>query len=309
MDKANTISIVVPIYMVENELDRCVKSLVGQTHRDLEILLVDDGSKDRCPQMCDEYASLDSRIRVIHKSNGGLSDARNAGLREAEGDFVLYVDSDDYLELDACERLLGAMRDEADLVVGACRELRADGVDYQRHSNIPEGVLLTAREYVIASIQANEWYAPAWLNLYRRDFLLRNDLYFRKGFVFEDTEMLPRLFLAAEKLVYIDYPFYNYVIRANSIMTAKASPEKQNMAIEIYSGWLERFRQVEDSEYQRYLYGILIRSYVSTARRLGIEGWRVRGLDRRFGMKYALGSKERVKVAAFSAAPKLYCRV
>ena len=309
MDKPNKISIVVPIYMVENELDRCVKTLVGQTHQNLEILLVDDGSKDRCPQMCDGYAEADPRIRVIHKPNGGLSDARNAGLREAIGDYILYVDSDDYLELDACERLLDAMREDIDLVIGSCRELRADGEGYQRHSNIPVGVPLTAREYVIASIRANEWYAPAWLNLYRRDFLLKNDLFYRKGFVFEDTEMLPRLFLAVDKLVYTDYPFYNYVIRANSIMTAKASPEKQNMAIEIYSGWLERFRQVEDSEYQRYLYGILIRSYVSTARRLGIEGWRVRGLDRRFGMKYALGPKERVKVAAFSAAPKLYCRV
>ena len=309
MNKPTMISIIVPVYMVESELDRCINSLLKQTYSNLEILLVDDGSKDRCPQMCDDYAAADTRVRVIHKPNGGLSDARNAGLLAAKGDYILYVDSDDYLELDACERLLGAMQDDVDLVIGACRELRPDGVRYQRHSNIPVCKVLTSREYVIASIQANEWYAPAWLNLYRREFLLKNELFYRKGYVFEDTEMLPRLFFAAERLVYLDYPFYNYVIRANSIMTGRATQKKREMAIDIYSGWLSSFRQVKDLEYQRALYGILVRYYVTTARSLGIAGWKVSGMDQRFAMRYALGPKERIKVAAFSAFPGLYCKL
>ena len=94
------ISIIVPVYKVEHELDRCVKSLLGQTYKNIEIILVDDGSPDCCPKMCDEFARKDNRVKVVHKRNGGLSDARNAGLKVASGEYVLYVDSYDYIEID-----------------------------------------------------------------------------------------------------------------------------------------------------------------------------------------------------------------
>ena len=98
-------SIIVPIYKVEEYLDRCVESLIRQTEKDIEIILVDDGSPDSCPAMCDEWAKKDERIRVVHKENGGLSDARNAGLNIATGEYVLFVDSDDYVAENACESL------------------------------------------------------------------------------------------------------------------------------------------------------------------------------------------------------------
>lgn len=97
-------SIIVPIYKVEKYLHKCVNSLVNQTYKDIEIVLVDDGSPDNCPQICDEYAAKDKRINVIHKKNGGLSDARNVGLENCTGKYILFVDSDDYIELDACEK-------------------------------------------------------------------------------------------------------------------------------------------------------------------------------------------------------------
>ena len=100
------LSVIVPVYQVEATLDRCVASIVGQTFSDLEVILVDDGSSDRSPQLCDEWAAKDSRVRVIHKTNGGLSDARNAGLDVATGDFVTFVDSDDYLESDNYQHVL-----------------------------------------------------------------------------------------------------------------------------------------------------------------------------------------------------------
>ena len=113
------ISIIVPVYKVEKELDRCVQSLLKQTYKNLEIILVDDGSPDHCPILCDQYALEDERIRVIHKKNGGLSDARNAGLNLATGEYVLYVDSDDYIELDTCERFIKAAGNQKiDIVVG-----------------------------------------------------------------------------------------------------------------------------------------------------------------------------------------------
>ena len=100
------ISVIVPIYNVEKYLDRCVDSIINQTYKNLEIILVDDGSPDNCPQMCDDYAKKDSRIKVVHKENGGLSDARNVGMEVATGEYVSFIDSDDYISLDCYETVL-----------------------------------------------------------------------------------------------------------------------------------------------------------------------------------------------------------
>ena len=111
------ISVIVPIYNVEKYLDRCVGSIINQTYKNLEIILVDDGSPDNCPQMCDDYAKKDSRIKVVHKENGGLSDARNAGMKVATGEYVSFIDSDDYISLDFYETLLETIVDnDSDIV-------------------------------------------------------------------------------------------------------------------------------------------------------------------------------------------------
>lgn len=104
--KKPLISVIVPIYNVESYLNRCVESIVNQTYQNLEIILVDDGSPDNCPQICDDWARKDSRIKVIHKENGGLSDARNAGMNIATGEYISFIDSDDYVALDFCETML-----------------------------------------------------------------------------------------------------------------------------------------------------------------------------------------------------------
>ena len=106
MNSQPKISVIVPVYKVEKFLDRCVESIVGQTYENLEIILVDDGSPDNCPSMCDKWAEKDSRIKVIHKENGGVSSARNAALDAATGDFIGFVDSDDWIEPDMYESLM-----------------------------------------------------------------------------------------------------------------------------------------------------------------------------------------------------------
>ena len=125
------ISIIVPIYKVEKELGRCVNSLRHQTLKNIEIILVDDGSPDKCPQMCDEYAKQDNRIKVIHKVNGGLSDARNDGLMQARGQYILFVDSDDYIRHNACEILYSnAAKDYLDIVV-------TDAIKIENETDLP----------------------------------------------------------------------------------------------------------------------------------------------------------------------------
>lgn len=122
------VSVIVPVYKVERYLEQCLVSIVHQSYRHLEILLVDDGSPDNCPQLCDMWAQRDSRIHVIHKPNGGLSDARNAGLRQAHGDLVAFVDSDDWLALDMIEKMTDAMlRNQADMVICQYVVAYADG--------------------------------------------------------------------------------------------------------------------------------------------------------------------------------------
>ena len=118
--QAKKISIIIPVYNVEAYLDRCIQSVIHQTYQNLEIILVDDGSTDHSPQMCDAYAQIDERIKVVHKSNGGLSDARNAGLMVATGTYIGYVDSDDWIELEMYERMYAAcIEHQAELAV--CR--------------------------------------------------------------------------------------------------------------------------------------------------------------------------------------------
>ncbi|MGM9947035.1 glycosyltransferase family 2 protein [Floccifex sp.] len=303
------ISIIVPIYKVENTLDRCVKSIMNQTYHDLEIILVNDGSPDKCPIMCNKYAEKDKRIKVIHKNNGGLSEARNFGLNAANGEFVMYVDSDDYIEIDACKRLLQGMQFDVDFVVGAIKEIREDRILYQKHTNIIPNKVYSSRDFVIRSIEKNEWYAPAVLNLYRRDFLLKNQLFFKVGYYFEDMEMLLRLFLASNRVLYVDYPFYNYVIRSNSIMTSNNSDKKVKMIIDIYKEWYQIISNIKDKEYQKYLYGVLTKYYISASRRFKICGWKIEEINFMFSWKYALNMKERLKVVLFNYFPKLYLKI
>lgn len=308
MFNGSTVSIIVPVYKVEIELDRCVHSLVNQTYPNIEIILVDDGSPDTCPELCNQYAKEDNRIKVVHKENGGLSDARNAGLKIATGDYILYVDSDDYIDLNSCERLLNAIDEqEVDIVVGNAIMEKPDGEEKMLHTATPAGIIYTAKEFIIKSIKAFQWYAPAWLNMYRREYLLENELYFKKGIYFEDMQMLPRVFLQANRIATIDGTFYHYVVRDNSIMTTDGRDSKKvNDSIEIYRQWLEMFKNIDDKELQKYLYGILVKYYISNCKVRGIEGFVIDGMDFTFCFKNALNKKEKVKTVLFGKMPKTY---
>ena len=304
------ISIIVPVYKVERFLVKCIESVLHQTYKNIEIILVDDGSPDSCPQICDEYTAKDARVKVIHKENGGLSDARNAGLNEATGDYILYVDSDDYIELDACEKLAeGILSEEVDFVVGAAKEINGNKILYQRHSNIEPFKIYQSNIFIIESIKANEWFAPAWLNLYRKEFLLSNKLYYVKDRIYEDIQMLPRLYTAANKIVYVDYAFYNYVIREGSIMTTNADQRKVISAVTNYQEWHDVFSKIENPDLKKFANGFLCKCYMRTWRKLNIKGFPVNGIDKKFLLHNALNLRELLKTIFFIYAPDLYRNV
>lgn len=303
------ISIIVPVYKVEKELNRCVQSLLKQTYKNIEIILVDDGSPDCCPELCDQYALEDDRICVVHKKNGGLSDARNAGLERAMGEYVLYVDSDDYIDLDSCERFMSVTEaQDVDIVVGNAIMEKSDGCEMMVHTATPAGTIYEAKEFIVRAINSYQWYAPAWLNMYRRKYLLDNNLFFKKDIYFEDVQMLPRVFLSAKKIACIDGTFYHYVIRDNSIMTSKKDEKKKNDSIQNLREWKTQFDQVKDAELKKKLYGMLIKMYIRECRLYGICNREIEEIDIGFAMRYGINLKEKMKAISYLLLSKFFIR-
>ena len=303
------ISIIVPVYNVEHELSRCVDSILNQSYTNIEVILVDDGSTDRCPSICDAFVMKDRRVRVIHKPNGGLSSARNAGLREASGEWILYVDSDDYILNDSCERLIavGAKYDCDIVSADAIREFNG-GREYMVHGSLADGKCYPSRDFIIKTVKPCEWYAPAWLNLYKRSFLIENNLFFVEGLLHEDMEMQPRVFLAAKTVAYCAYPFYRYVDRASSIMNASKVDERVTAMEWIYSNWKSKFEAIEDGELARALNGHLAKCYLHSCCEFG-HVLTVAGITNVYLLNSSLNAKEFIKAIFFAIVPSLYIKV
>ena len=221
------VSIIVPVYNIEKYLSACVDSLVKQTYPDLEIILVDDGSADGSAELCDALAEGDRRIRVIHKENGGLSDARNAGLAQATGDWVLFVDGDDFLVPDAVERLMVLAEEDVDFIQFHYWE--TDGT-----TPPPENE--TSSEPIVCSDNEQMWRwlyekggvaASSCTKLWARR--LFQDVQFRKGILHEDEELLNRIIPLCRKVIYTDLVLYGYVMRSGSITHDTFRPRRMDI--------------------------------------------------------------------------------
>lgn len=208
------ISIIVPIYKVEQFVPRCVNSLLAQTFTDFELILVDDGSPDRCGEICDQYSETDSRIRVIHKENRGLSDARNVGLELAQGDYVCFVDSDDWVEPEYLEKLIKNLQ-EAGADICECEVYRTAGEHYMEMGSSQLEVFHT-EQALEQLIQDGQFHQYVWNKLYRREVI--GNISFVKGKTNEDEFWTYQVFGRAEKVVKISDVLYNYYQREDSIM-------------------------------------------------------------------------------------------
>lgn len=208
------ISVIVPVYNVERSLDRCVRSITEQTYRHLEIILVDDGSPDECPRMCDEWAGRDDRIRVVHKPNGGLSDARNAGLNAMHGDFVAFVDSDDYVEPDYVGRLHAGI---ADADVSVCSIICEDSDGKVRQGSEPiveKQDAVSSEEYLRRALL--DWrLVVAWNKLYAAS--IWNQLRFPVGRIHEDEYVLHQVVGRCKNINVLLDGLYHYVSTDSSI--------------------------------------------------------------------------------------------
>lgn len=224
------VSIIVPVYKVEHYLRRCVDSILKQTYKDYEVILVDDGSPDNCGRICDEYAEEYNFISVIHKENGGLSDARNAGVEIAKGDWGLFIDSDDLIHPQTLEFLVRTA-DETDSNIVYCGRLQAE--------NVPNG-FWNHRELSYKSFEIDE---DQLLTLYQTDEDIVSDVYwvvvpkltkinilrnfpFTKGRIFEDNAVAFRQIIEAQKVALVDEKMYFYMINHFGIMNSQFSSKK-----------------------------------------------------------------------------------
>lgn len=217
------ISVIVPVYNVEAYLDKCISSIVNQTYRNLEIILVDDGSPDNCPAMCDAWKEKDSRIVVLHKENGGLSDARNAGMGAAHGEFISIIDGDDWIEPRFFEILQHELEAQNADVAAVQYRLCWEG-DACEQQSAYEHVTVYDRQTAMRLLIQNQIKQVVWNKLYRSAQI--RDIPFEKGKVHEDEFWTYQVIGRIERFAAIDYIGYDYFQRAGSIMGAGYSSKR-----------------------------------------------------------------------------------
>lgn len=215
------ISVIVSIFNVQNYVEKSIQSICSQTYKNLEILLVDDGSTDNSGKICDNFANKDARIRVIHKKNGGLSSARNEGIKAATGEYIAFVDGDDWIDGDMYEGMMHLIQTyDADIAICNYKEISQKGVMDSSDDKI---TVFEGRELLKVFIEEDETYRiqnAAWNKLYKRS--LMGDLRFPEGKLFEDIVYTTKLLAGSRRAVYVNKAYYNYIFdRSDSIMNSK----------------------------------------------------------------------------------------
>lgn len=242
------ISVIIPVYNVEEYLPKCIESVISQSYKDLEILLINDGSQDASGSICEKYQMMDNRIKVIHKKNSGLSDVRNLGIDISKGDYIMFLDSDDYWEGDFLYDLANYTRtNNLDYIFFRYKSY------YQKTNRIEEPYLYCQREkikgkegaecleYILHHNKKHNWYA--WLGIIYRKFIIENNLYFQKGRTYEDVMWTPKVFLTAKKVDYYDKAVYVYRQERDGQITSKLSYINLLDSIYVASYWEERISE------------------------------------------------------------------
>lgn len=228
------ISVIVPVYNVESYLEKCIESIQNQSYKSLEIILVNDGSTDSSGDICDKYAACDKRIRVIHQKNGGISSARNTGLEVANGDYIAFVDSDDYIELKMYEDLLnilkeynldiidcGSFRDKNGMITGGCNDGQIE--IYEKDDAL--------------RLAMHDGFTSVWNKLYKRDIVI--SIRFPEGRKFEDSAISYLYIANANRIGHINRSYYYYRLNLNSITQTSFDPKSR---WDFVLGYEERLR-------------------------------------------------------------------
>ena len=254
MDKINNkkkpiISVIVPIYKVEKYIEKCINSIINQTYKNLEIILVDDGSPDNCPKICDEFAKKDKRIRVIHKENGGLSDARNAGLDIMTGDFVCFIDSDDWVESTYVEDMLTAQQNtDADIVACGVFLIEENTNNKKIFLQSKKNKLLKNNIFKYYYSKKNKIFCSAWNKLYKKEIF--NEIRYPKGRIYEDSAIILKILGKCERVIVISNLLYNYLKRNESITGTNFDLKKLNS---LFLNYEENLKYIEGKKNKKLM--------------------------------------------------------
>lgn len=256
-------SIIIPVYNVEKYLTQCVESILNQTFMDFELILVDDGSKDRSAAFCDEFQEKDSRVVVIHKENRGQADARNVGTRDAKGEYIIYIDSDDFIiSNDFLQRIDVACQSKADIVFykhkkyfdaskqfGSCAYSYAEAIKESEYENV-----------IYSLVENDAFFGMPWNKAIRRELIQNCGINFETGLVGEDMEWIFHLVTNASCAALIDEPFVAYRQREGSTTT---SLRIKNIADFVYilEKWSANVKKLESEKLKKALLGSLAKYY------------------------------------------------
>lgn len=293
-------SVILPVYKVEKYLHACVDSILGQTFIDFEVILVDDGSPDSCPQICDEYSQKDARVKVVHKKNGGQASARNAGLEVASGDYICYIDSDDYLiDNKVLERLAEKTVSDPDIVHYKFVEwFESDGhiapcyFDY----NVPtEGRSLA--EVYCDLVDKDAYYNSAWSKIIKRSLLMDSNIRFEEGVVGEDNEWYYHVVMVAKELILLDEPLYVYRRRSGSTTTS-ATEKNLRDQLHVLDKWEKILTSTDNDARAQVVWGSLAKQFCSAviiyAELTGVESFFPALKTKSYMLKYS--SNKRVVI-------------
>ena len=249
------ISVIVPVYNIELYIEECIKSILNQTYGKIEILLIDDGSTDRSGEICRKYAQIDSRIKVLRKENGGLSSARNYGMNYAMGDYYLFVDGDDTVEEDICQKLWDLLKKEnAEIVISALYREKKKG--QRKKGRIERYNSKTAIKQMLKEKTFN---TSAWGKLFKKE--LFDGIEFPENKIYEDLGTIYKVFHKAEKIIFYNMPLYYYRKREGSIMLQSFHKKKLDI-IDISEEQIEFLKKCYPS-LERTAYNRLVRYCIS----------------------------------------------
>lgn len=215
-------SFIVPIFNVEKYISRCIDSLVSQTYKNIEIILIDDGSTDESYNISYEYSVKDDRIKLFRKKNEGLSITRNLGIEKSTGDYIIFVDSDDYIESETCLKLIELL-DKCgtfpEIISGQIIKHIGEEIIYKSNASRPN-ILLDTRIFLEEEIKMKNYIVPAVKYIVKKAFIVNNNIKFKQGILHEDELYTPILLLSSKSIIAFNYYFYHHMVRENSITTS-----------------------------------------------------------------------------------------
>ena len=303
-------SIIVPVYNVEKYLHRCVDSLIKQTYKNIEIILVNDGSTDSSGSICDDFKSKDSRINVIHQKNQGVAETRNSGLKIAQGEYIVFVDSDDTIELNSCEVFNDfiEVNENLDILCGGANILEKNRIYNYKFINNEKENIMSGLEFLKLQLEnKNKVYHSSWIIVFRRMLLTDNELSFNKEYlVGEDEPFNTKALFYAKRVIITGFTHYNYYRRLSSLANTN-SLKKINSMILMCQEFEEEINKLDDTRLKKLLYNEFLTRYIKLFAAIDRFNPNDKQIFKKvITLKHALTLFNKIKVIFFRTCPVIY---